>query len=129
MAKQMVLAFFGHHIKDEDVLKLFEEKRKQKKKPSIFKKIKMTFYLIYVLIYGPKNLIETKIKYMDELKYDMVDKVRHRKTAKDILEGILEEYATLHEAQFKNHGPTLMGSSIKHMLLWNTLKGAQSKFT
>ena len=126
-AKQMVLAFFGHLIEDKDVLNVFKESKKLKKKSSILKSIKMGFGMFYILIFGPKNLIKCKTEYMDQLKYDMVEKVKHKRTAKDILYAITDEYSKMCMVQFKNHGPTSMGSSIKHMLLRNALEGAQSK--
>ena len=126
MAKQMVLAFFGHHIEDEDVLNTFKEMKNLTKKPSIFSKIKMGVGMVYMLLFGPKNLIKTKNEYMDQIKYDMVQNIRDRKTPQHILNAIADEYSEIIMVQFKNHGACSMGSSIKNMLLRNALTGAQS---
>ena len=127
----MVLAFFGHHIEDEDVLKAFKQMKEMKKKPSFIKKIKMAFGMVYVLVFGPRNLIKTKTEYMDKLKYDMVDKVRNatnnNNNSKEILKEIGNEYAKVAMVQGRNHGPVSMGSSIKHMLLRGALEGALSE--
>ena len=127
----MVLAFFGHHIEDEDVLKVFKQMRAMKRKPSFIMKIKMAFGMVYNLVFSPRNLIKTKTEYMDQLKYDMVDRVRNatynNNTSKGILIEIGNEYAQVANVPLKNHGPVSMGSSIKHMLLRKALGGALSE--
>ncbi|CAG2169872.1 unnamed protein product, partial [Oppiella nova] len=103
-ASQMILAFFGHHIEDKDVLDSFKQSKKE------IKKI---------------NLIKDKTHYMDVLKFDMVSKLKGIPNSKQILDEIIANYMVMAMTQFKNHGPASMGSSIKHMFLRKALEGAK----
>ena len=122
----MVLAFFGHEIDDQDVLNLFREQRKAKKKPSMWSKLKGFFNMLHMLFTGPTNVLKTVKQYMHDMKYDMVAIVRNGQSSKDVLENIENEYAQVSQVQFKNHGPCSMGSTFKNMLLRKTLEGAMS---
>ncbi|XP_054166988.1 prodigiosin synthesizing transferase PigC-like [Oppia nitens] len=124
-AKQMVLAFFGHHIEDKDVLNAFLDTRKMNKKLSLFKKLKSLMKLIHMVVWGPKTLMKDKQYFMDEIKYDLVDNIKKFKTSKDILDGIIADYGKVASVQFKNHGPASIGSTLKHLLLRTALEGAQ----
>ncbi|XP_054166948.1 prodigiosin synthesizing transferase PigC-like [Oppia nitens] len=123
--KQMVLAFFGHHIEDKDVLNVFCENRKTKPKLGLFKKLKSLVKFINIIVWAPKTLMKDKHYFMDEIKYDLVDNIKKYKSSKDVLDGIIADYGKIASVQFKNHGPACIGSTVKHLLLRTALEGAQ----
>lgn len=125
-SKQIVLSFFGHHIEDEDVLKVFKETGKETQKASLFAKLSMLVRMPLMVLMGPRNLIKDVDYYMYKNRYNMIDKLREKKTPKDIFNAILEEHLRINGVTLKNHGPVSFGSSMKTMLLRKALEGAQS---
>jgi hypothetical protein len=102
-ASQMVLAFFGHHIDDPDVLEVWKEKAKQRKKPGIMGSFIMFFTMINMLLFGPKNLMKTRKEFMEIRKYDLVQKLKVYSNAKQIFYNFINGSQSNDEA-FKNHG-------------------------
>ncbi|CAG2105449.1 unnamed protein product [Medioppia subpectinata] len=113
----MVLSMFGHHIDDKDVLQLFRQKRVELNKPSFIGKVRMTYFLINSLLFGPKNLIKTKEETIVKNRYDLVDILKHRSNSKDIFTTILDNQYFIYDTALKNHGPVSMGSSMKGAIL------------
>ena len=124
----MILAFFGHHIEDKDVLDSFKQSKKEMKKMSLYYKFKAFFEMIHMILFGPRNLIKDKTHYMDVIKFDIVSKLKGNPNSKQILDEIISNYAVIAMAQFKNHGPASMGSTIKHMFLRKALEGAKGRY-
>ena len=102
-ASQIVLAYFGHHINDLDVLEVWKEKAKQRKKPGIMSLIMMLFAMIHMLLFGPKNLMKTKKEFMEIRKYNLVEKLKVYSNAKQIFYNFINGLQKNEEA-FKNHG-------------------------
>ena len=124
-----VLSYFGHHIEDKDILNLFKESHIKKKKPSIFKTIKINYNLFCDLFFGPKKLIKDKTLYVDHLKYNSVDNIKARKpkTSKEMLSAICDENARICSVQGRNHPVVSNGCHMKNLFLRNILEGAQSE--
>ncbi|XP_054166684.1 prodigiosin synthesizing transferase PigC-like [Oppia nitens] len=117
-SRQFVLSMFGHHFDDKDVLNCFKQRRQLKPKLTLWKKLKLFSHMIYFTINGPKFLMKDKTDYIERQKYDLVElKLRHHKTSKDIMQGILNNFHEIAGMMLKNHGPVSMGASIKNSLL------------
>ncbi|CAG2105451.1 unnamed protein product, partial [Medioppia subpectinata] len=72
-AETAVLAKFGHHIDDKDVLQLFRRQGLEAKKPSLMGYVRLFRFVIHSLLFGPKNLIKTKEEIIEKNGYDLVD--------------------------------------------------------
>ena len=124
-SKQTVMSFFGHHIEDKDVLKVFKVGGKDAQKMSLFAKFSMIINMPLAIFRGPTNLVRDVNYYMHQNRYNMLDKIKHAKTPKDIFNAVLEEHLSIGDVTLKNHGTVSMGSNIKTMLLRKALEGAQ----
>ncbi|CAG2113679.1 unnamed protein product, partial [Medioppia subpectinata] len=123
-AQTMVLAFFGHHIDDTDVLSHFRKKRLEAKGMSLLAKMSFPSFIIKGLLFGPKNLIKTKEEFMDIKKYSLVDKLKPYSNSKDIMDKIFTECFMIWETSMKNHGGVSFGSSIKNAILRSMLESS-----
>ncbi|CAG2106035.1 unnamed protein product [Medioppia subpectinata] len=113
----VVLAMFGHHIDDKDVLQMFKQKRLDRKNPTFRGKINRLYDLIHSLLFGPKNLIKTKEETIEKNRYDLVDILKQKSNSKDIFNTILDNRFFIYNTALKNHGPCSMGSSMKGGIL------------
>ena len=128
LSQYMVLSFFGHHIDDEDVLKLLKDTKNSKPKKSKLKSLKMGLGFMYLILFGPKYLIKSKKEIIDERKYSIVKRLKECSSAKEIFDAMLDEVEKNNKSMvgFKYHGPVSFGSTIKNMILRNILEGAMS---
>jgi len=126
-AVSMVLAWFGHHIEDKDVIKCFNDNSQSRPKQSIISIFPKLNFFIKALLFGPKNLIKTKTQYMDTEKYNFLNKLKHYSKPKEVFDKMLENYFVITEIAMRNHGFVSFGSSMKNSILRASLEGAMSK--
>ena len=128
-SKQFVMSIFGHDIQDEDVLNVFKEASKDAHKASIFAKLSMLLKIPRLILKGPTNSIKYMNQFMNENRYNLVDKIKKTKKSKEILKAIFKEHMKNEEIALLNHGFISMGSSLKIMLLRKALDGAQGNLS
>ncbi|CAG2173671.1 unnamed protein product, partial [Oppiella nova] len=118
-AEYAVLAFFGHHITDKDVLQMFRERRQYVNKPKLWPTLK---YYANIFLFGRKTMFNTLDKHMG--KYDMAAKLRQYSGAKQVFAGLMKEYVVT-DVMFFNHSWASQGSTIKNGILRYILETAQ----
>jgi hypothetical protein len=124
MARNNIMAFFGHQIDDPDVLEYCKERNKENPSSGIRFKIKMLLG-IFVIILAPRRLKKVMTEYLSS--FSLMEEVKpHTKSPKDLFTYLTNNFSK-HDVAFKNHGPCSLGSTIKCSLLKAALEGAKSK--
>jgi len=125
MARNQVMAFFGHQIDDPDILEYCKEKNKEIPSTGIRFKINMLFGMVVMMILAPRRLKKVMTEYLSS--YSLMEEVKpFTKTSKDLFNYLTNNFLK-HEIALKNHGPCSFVSSIKCLLLKVAIEGAQSK--
>ena len=106
---------------------MFKDLKNEKKKLSVYTKIKDSTRLMKWLLFGPQYLIQGKTQYMEHLKFDIVSEMKNLSSSKEMLDKIIDNFHDVSMVQFQYHAPASIGSTIKHLFLRNALEGAKSQ--
>ncbi|XP_054166950.1 uncharacterized phosphotransferase YvkC-like [Oppia nitens] len=123
LAEYSVLAFFGHHIDDKDLLNLFKSKAEAMTRPTLWQTIRD---YANIFLFGKKTMFDSIDKYYG--KYDYVEPLRRCRSggggAKQVFSALMDQFHMLDE-QFFNHSWATPGSTIKNGALRYILETAQ----
>lgn len=117
----LVYAFFGHDITDEDVLESFRRSR-QRLRLTASQKIKMISQSYEMLVKGPKQIPALKQAVIEENRGQIAAPMQYVPLSMEKLHFVLKKvFLNFDEGQI--HSGTLIGSTVKSMLLMKALGG------
>lgn len=115
----LVYAFFGHDITDEDVLESFRRSR-DRLRPTLRQKMRILGQTYELLIKGPKQIPALKQAVIEENRGQIAAPMQTVPLSMEKLHFVLKKvFVNFDEGQI--HSGTLLGSTVKSMLLMKAL--------
>lgn len=117
-----VIAFFGRHITDEDILASFRKLAQESKKnsSSILRFILMPFFMLYMLFFAHRKIPIAKKKLWSKDPLSLTSKLKSAPTEEKL--DLLFSEASIFLPYNQIHGPVSFASSLKSMFLRKLIK-------